>query len=173
MLSGETAKGNYPVDSVRTMHDVCQLAESVICYPAIFNELRSLTALPTLTTETIACAAVSAAHEQGAGAIVVLTTSGNSARLISKYRPYAPIIVVTRNPMAARQVHLYRGCFPFIYEKPAPAHDAALEKASPQCFSPADSAPWQEDVDHRIMWGKLVAVGHMKALSIVHYCLLV
>ncbi|KAI8343083.1 pyruvate kinase [Chlamydoabsidia padenii] len=159
MLSGETAKGNYPVESVQTMHDVCRLAESVICYPAIFNEVRSLTALPTGTTETIACAAVSAAHEQNVGAIVVLTTSGNSARLLSKYRPYAPIIVVTRNPMAARQVHLYRGCFPFIYDKPAPS-GSALPKSniSPQNFSPADSAPWQEDVDNRIMWGMTQAI---------------
>jgi pyruvate kinase len=154
MLSGETAKGNYPVESVRTMHDVCILAEAVICYPAVFNEIRSLTALPTGTTETIACAAVSAAHEQNAGAIVVLSTSGNSARLLSKYRPYAPIIVVTRNPMAARQVHLYRGCFPFIYDKPAPSHASAHTIDSPQNFSPADNAPWQEDVDNRIMWGR-------------------
>ncbi|KAI8093403.1 pyruvate kinase [Halteromyces radiatus] len=162
MLSGETAKGNYPVEAVRTMHDVCQLAESVICYPAVFNELRSLTALPTQTTETIACAAVSAAHEQDAGAIVVLTTSGNSARLISKYRPYAPIIVVTRNPMAARQVHLYRGCFPFIYPKPAtgdasstPEHLVADSpgSASVAHLTPIEYAPWQEDVDARIMWG--------------------
>ena len=106
MLSGETAKGSYPVDSVRTMHDICVLAESVLCYPAIFNEIRQLTVLPTETPETVACAAVSAAHEQSAGAIIVLTTSGNSARLVSKYRPHAPIIVVTRNPMTARQVHL-------------------------------------------------------------------
>ncbi|ORZ16375.1 pyruvate kinase [Absidia repens] len=175
MLSGETAKGNYPVESVRTMHDVCKLAESVICYPAIFNELRSLTALPTATTETIACAAVSAAHEQDAGAIVVLTTSGNTARLISKYRPYAPIIVVTRNPMAARQVHLYRGCFPYIYEKPAVpvSGQAASDTAtSPQFFSPADSAPWQEDVDNRIMWGMEQAIkygllGHKKPVIAV------
>jgi pyruvate kinase len=47
MLSGETAKGNYPIEAVRTMHDICKLAETVLCYPAVFNELRSLTPLPT------------------------------------------------------------------------------------------------------------------------------
>ncbi|KAI8375915.1 pyruvate kinase [Radiomyces spectabilis] len=159
MLSGETAKGAYPVEAVRTMHDICTLAESVLCYPAIFNELRSLTALPTETTETVACAAVSAAHEQNAGAIIVLSTSGNTARLLSKYRPRAPIVVVTRNPQTARQVHLYRGCFPFLYPKASSAPAARLSAASQQAhLSPAEYAPWQEDVDARIMWGMEQAI---------------
>lgn len=156
MLSGETAKGNYPVQAVQTMHEICKLAESVLCYPAIFNELRSLTALPTETTETVACAAVAAAHEQSAGCIIVLSTSGNSARLISKYRPQAPIIVVTRNPQTARQVHLYRGCFPFYYPKASSSAAARLSASTDanSQLSPADVAPWQEDVDSRIRWGK-------------------
>lgn len=155
MLSGETAKGNYPIEAVKTMHEICKLAETVICYPAVFNDLRSLTALPTETTETVACAAVAAAHEQSAGCIIVLTTSGNSARLISKYRPHAPIIVITRNPQTARQVHFYRGCFPFHYPKASSTAAARLSaSAHDSQFSPADNAPWQEDVDHRIKWGK-------------------
>lgn len=153
MLSGETAKGSYPVEAVRTMHDICALAESVLCYPAIFNELRSLTALPTETTETVASAAVSAANEQNAGAIIVLSTSGNSARLISKYRPKAPIVVVTRNPQTARQVHLYRGCFPLLYPKAASGQSTSRMSASAAHLSPADAAPWQEDVDARLLWG--------------------
>jgi pyruvate kinase len=153
MLSGETAKGSYPIQAVQTMHEICKLAESVLCYPAIFNELRSLTALPTETTETVACAAVAAAHEQNAGCIIVLSTSGNSARLLSKYRPHAPIIVVTRNPQTARQVHLYRGCFPFYYPKASSSAAARLSATNSQ-LSPADTAPWQEDVDSRIKWGK-------------------
>lgn len=158
MLSGETAKGSYPVEAVKTMHDICLLAESVLCYPAIFNELRSLTALPTETTETVAVAAVSAAHEQKARAIIVLSTSGNTARLLSKYRPEAPIIVVTRNPQTARQVHLYRGCFPFIYPKASSSAAASIMSASAAHLSPADVAPWQEDVDARIMWGMEQAI---------------
>lgn len=154
MLSGETAKGNYPVDAVKTMHDICKLAESVLCYPAIFNELRNLTELPTETTETVACAAVAAAHEQNAGCIIVLTTSGNSARLISKYKPNAPIVVVTRNPQTARQIHLYRGCFPFLYPKASSAITSLLNSSSQGHLSPVENAPWQEDVDHRIRWGK-------------------
>lgn len=166
MLSGETAKGSYPVEAVRTMHDICLLAESVLCYPAVFNELRQLTALPTETTETVAVAAVSAAHEQKAGAIIVLSTSGNTARLLSKYRPECPIIVITRNPQTARQVHLYRGCFPFHYPKASSKAAGGARLAIPQTtsavssahLSPAEYAPWQEDVDARIMWGMEQAI---------------
>ena len=92
MLSGETAKGAYPLLAVQMMAETCYLAEATICYPPLFNELRSLTQRPTATTETVAMAAVAAALEQNAGAILVMSTSGNSARLISKYRPSCPII---------------------------------------------------------------------------------
>ena len=74
------------------MAETCLLAEEAICYPPLYDELRNLTPLPTDTPETVAIAAVAAATEQGACAIVVLSTSGNSARLVAKYRPKVPII---------------------------------------------------------------------------------
>jgi pyruvate kinase len=74
MLSGETAKGNYPLESVSIMHETCLLAETAIPYMALFNELRSLSPRPTPTPETCAIAAVSASFEQRAGAIIVLST---------------------------------------------------------------------------------------------------
>lgn len=96
MLSGETAKGAYPILAVQMMAETCYLAESAICYPPLFNELRSLTQRPTATTETVAMAAVAASLEQNAGAILVMSTSGNTARLISKYRPSCPILTRAR-----------------------------------------------------------------------------
>lgn len=116
MLSGETAKGSYPVQSgifrfvsktsefifnsytvtmyiVQMMAETCLLAEMTICYPPLFNELRALVKRPTHTTETAAISAVSATIEQDAGAIIVMSTSGETARLISKYRPSVPILV--------------------------------------------------------------------------------
>ncbi|KAI8140351.1 pyruvate kinase [Fennellomyces sp. T-0311] len=145
MLSGETAKGAYPVETVRTMAATCELAESVICYPPLFNQLRTLTPWPTDTTETIACAAVSAAAEQNAAAIIVLSKSGHTARLAAKYRPAQPIIVVTRNEETARQSHLHRGVFPFIHR------EEVLEN-------------WQDDVERRIRFG----VKHGKAAGLIH-----
>ena len=74
------------------MAETCYLAESAICYPPLYDELRATTSRPTDTIETVAMAAVGAAIEQGAGAILVLSTSGNTARLISKFRPNVPIV---------------------------------------------------------------------------------
>lgn len=74
MLSGETAKGNYPCEAVKMMHETCLLAEVTIPHFQIFDELRNLAPRPTETSESIAMAAVSASLELNAGAIVVLTT---------------------------------------------------------------------------------------------------
>ncbi|PFH50775.1 hypothetical protein AMATHDRAFT_80624 [Amanita thiersii Skay4041] len=137
MLSGETAKGTYPIQSVLMMAETCLLAESAICYPPLYDELRSVQPRPTATAETVAIASVAAASEQSADAILVLSTSGSTARLISKYRPRVPIITVTRNEQTARQIHLHRGCYPFWYPEPRGIPDHQ----------------WQKDVDNRIRFG--------------------
>ncbi|KAI9637100.1 pyruvate kinase [Dioszegia hungarica] len=137
MLSGETAKGKYPIEAVKMMAETAFLAESAIAYQPLFDQLRALTPRPTETAETLAFSAVAAAIEQDAGAIVVLSTSGVSARLISKYRPQCPIICVTRNLQCARQMHLSRGVYPVWYPE---ARGVPAEK-------------WQVDVDNRIRFG--------------------
>jgi len=137
MLSGETAKGSYPIQSVLMMAETCLLAEQAICHPPLYDELRGLQPRPTQTAETVSIAAVAAASEQNASAILVLSTSGNTARLVSKYRPKVPIITVTRNQQTARQIHLHRGCYPFWYPEPRGV----------------EQHQWQTDVDNRIRFG--------------------
>lgn len=137
MLSGETAKGKYPEAAVAMMAETCLLAEATICYPPLFNELRVLQQKPTTTTETVAMAAVAASLEQNAGAILVMSTSGNTARLVSKYRPACPILTMTRDRTTSRQIHLHRGCYPFYYNEERPNTDEG----------------WQTDVDNRIRYG--------------------
>lgn len=148
MLSGETAKGKYPIEAVRMMAETAFLAESAISYTGLFDQLRQLTPRPTETAETLAMSAVAAAIEQDAGAIVVLSTSGVSARLLSKYRPQCPIICVTRNEQTARQLHLSRGVYPVHYPEPRGI--------------PAEK--WQIDVDNRIRFGlrSALALGVVK-----------
>ncbi|KAJ1949227.1 Pyruvate kinase, partial [Linderina macrospora] len=102
MLSGETAKGNYPLHAVRMMSDISLLAESAIAYPPLFNEIRAATSYPVTTTEATCSSAVNAALEQNAKAIICITTTGTSARMLSKYRPSIPILVVTRDYHTAR-----------------------------------------------------------------------
>lgn len=137
MLSGETAKGSYPIQSVLMMAETCLLAEAAICYPPLYDDLRTIQPRPTHTAETVAIAAVAAANEQGASALLVLSTSGETARLISKYRPRVPILTVTRNQQTSRQIHLHRGCYPFWYPEPRGIQDHQ----------------WQTDVDNRIRFG--------------------
>ena len=87
MLSGETAKGNYPKESVTMMHETCLLAEKAIPYVSHFDELRGLTPKPCDIIESCAMSAVSASLELNAGAILVLTT-----RYVLPYR-----ITITAN----------------------------------------------------------------------------
>lgn len=74
MLSGETAKGNYPKEAVTMMHETCLLAEVAVPHFNVFDELRSLCPRPAGTVEAITMAAVNASLELNAGAILVLTT---------------------------------------------------------------------------------------------------
>ena len=119
------------------MAETAYLAEGAIAYPALFDQLRQLTPRPTETAETLALSAVAASHEQNAGAIIVLSTSGVSARLLSKYRPQCPIICVSRNEQTTRQLHLSRGVYPVHFPEPRGV--------------PGDK--WQVDVDNRIRYG--------------------
>uniref|UniRef100_A0A4W6ELC2 Pyruvate kinase n=2 Tax=Lates calcarifer TaxID=8187 RepID=A0A4W6ELC2_LATCA len=131
MLSGETAKGDYPLEAVRTQHMIAREAEAAMFHRQVFEDLRRSTPYCKDPAEAIAIGAVEASFKSLASAIIVLTGSGRSAHLISRYRPRAPILAVTRNAQTARQAHLYRGIFPVLYTKPA--HDV-----------------WAEDVDMRV-----------------------
>ncbi|KAM9366628.1 pyruvate kinase PKM isoform 1-T1 [Symphorus nematophorus] len=131
MLSGETAKGDYPLEAVRTQHMIAREAEAAMFHRQVFEDLRRSTPHCKDPAEAIAIGAVEASFKSLASGIIVLTGSGRSAHLISRYRPRAPILAVTRNAQTARQAHLYRGIFPVLYTKPA--HDV-----------------WAEDVDMRV-----------------------
>ncbi|KAK9959193.1 hypothetical protein ABG768_011268 [Culter alburnus] len=131
MLSGETAKGEYPLEAVRTQHMIAREAEAAMFHRQVFEDLRRCLGHSTDPAEAIAIGAVEASFKILASAFIVLTGSGRSAHLISRYRPRAPIIAVTRNEQTARQAHLYRGIFPVFYNNPS-------------------NDVWAEDVDLRV-----------------------
>jgi len=110
--------GKYPVEAVEIMRKVCLEAEAAMFHRVVFDELRLLTPKPTLTVVTAAIAAVDAAFQQNAAAIITLTTTGRTAYVLAQYRPRCPIIAVTRDPQTARLCHLHRGVHPFHYTQP-------------------------------------------------------
>ncbi|KPL93612.1 pyruvate kinase-like protein [Sarcoptes scabiei] len=114
MLSGETAKGDYPMETVKVMSAITLEAETSINSRSLFNELCSKTAHPIDSTTAIAMAAVNTSLNSKIAAIIVLTTSGRSAQLLSKYRPRCPIIAVTGDERIGRQAYLYRGIVPCL-----------------------------------------------------------
>jgi pyruvate kinase len=115
MLSGETAKGDYPVETVQTMVAICREAESCIDYNYNFTCLRNLMRQqkPSIT-EVITSSAVRTAFDLHASLILCLTETGTTGRLVCKYRPVAPVICVTSNEQTARQLLINRASFPLV-----------------------------------------------------------
>jgi pyruvate kinase len=110
MLSGETAAGKYPIESVLTMARIAIRAEDALEYREIF--IRTAQAQQTTVTEAISQAVANSALELGAKAILTATESGYTARMVSKYRPKSPIVAVTPNDQVVRRLSLVWGVMP-------------------------------------------------------------
>lgn len=110
MLSGESAAGKYPLESVRTMAAVAAKAETMIDYDVQFNSKRALHLNDI--TEVVSQSSVNASLVLDAAALIISTESGFTARMISKYRPKAPIIAVTQNEKTLPKMSLLYGVVP-------------------------------------------------------------
>jgi len=113
MLSGETAAGKYPVEAVKTMHSLALTAE--VC----LAEYGYLQKIPfhsiNLVNETISGAATAMARDLEAVAIVSLSETGFSSRLVSKHRPECPIITITSSEKVARRLSMNWGVTALVY----------------------------------------------------------
>ncbi|CAK1546216.1 unnamed protein product [Leptosia nina] len=116
VLSAETAVGQYPIDTVACLATTCKEAEACMWSKQIFHDFVDKTPMPCDQATGAAIAAVLSAQRCIAAAIIVVTSSGKSAHIISKFRPRCPIIAVTRYGPIARQMHFWRGIVPLIYE---------------------------------------------------------
>jgi len=126
MLSGETAAGKYPVESVRTMARIAERTEAALNYREIFHRLSN--AQEISVTEAISQAVAKSALDLNANAIITATESGYTARMVSKYRPKAPIIAVTPNEDVMRRMALNWGVLPVKGEH-VPSTDIMFEMA--------------------------------------------
>lgn len=115
MLSGETAAGKYPVEAVRTMELIAYTTEGNIDYRHEFDNRRE--DMNTTIAEGIAHAAVTTAHDLNAKAIIAVTKRGQTARLISKFRPAVPILGCTTDEVNQRKMNMSWGVTPFVIDE--------------------------------------------------------
>ncbi len=116
MLSGESASGRYPIESVEMMDRIVGAAESAMrqSFPRIGSgEAMKLPAEFPDVTCGVACRA---ARESGAVLIVAFTLTGTTARLLSRYRPSVPIIAFSPNQEVRRRLSLLWGVMPRVLE---------------------------------------------------------
>jgi pyruvate kinase len=112
MLSGETAAGNYPVEALKTMVKITICAEADIDYKKRFRQ-QEATIKPDIT-DAISRGTVTTAYDLNAPIIITVTTSGKTARMVSKYRPSCPIMGCTTDPAICRQLNMAWGVVPLL-----------------------------------------------------------
>jgi len=136
MLSGETAAGPYPVDAVKVMASVSMEAENYLDYTELFHKLMGKMPVPMSTQESIASSSVRSAQKTEAKLIITLSRFGQTARLVAKYRPSVPVLMVcipadhtpearTQAERVARSALCVRGVAPIIA-------DVCLQDALPK-----------------------------------------
>ena len=130
MLSGETAAGKYPVEAVKQMAKIAEETEKHINYAKRFNnanvKLKSI-------TDVISHSAVNASFLQKIKSIVVFTNSGESARMVSRFRPSSTILGATPDEKVFRQLELSWGVLPVL----TPVYNSTDEMIWMRCL-PAD-----------------------------------
>ncbi|ANB62178.1 pyruvate kinase (plasmid) [Anoxybacillus amylolyticus] len=112
MLSGETAAGLYPVEAVKTMHRIALRTEQALQYRDLLAQRTKQSG--TTITDAIGQSVAHTALNLDVAAIVTPTVSGQTARMISKYRPKAPIVAVTSSDAVSRKLALVWGVYPQV-----------------------------------------------------------
>ena len=126
MLSGETAAGAYPVEALKTMSAIAERTENEVHYRD--NRLTDAAGQISVSDAT-AHAACLTAKDVNASAIVTVSESGNTARLLSKYRPSQPIIACVMDEQVQRQLSISWGITPLMMDL-ATSTDELIEKST-------------------------------------------
>lgn len=113
MLSGETANGQHPIEAAKIMSEICEATENHIGYRERREKL-FLTEVNYTITNTISKEAVYCAEILHAKAIITPTETGNTARVISKYKPTVPIYALSADESVVRKMMIYFAVTPFL-----------------------------------------------------------
>ena len=125
MLSGETAAGKYPVEAVKTMATIAKRTEETLDYDRLLNKNDRSNAT---VTHAISHATCTTAVDLDASAIITSTSSGHTARMVSKCRPKCPIIATTNDERVMRRLALTWGVYP-VKSEIAGNTDEVIENA--------------------------------------------
>ena len=125
MLSGETAAGKYPVEAVKTMATIAKRTEETLDYDKLLNKNSRNNAT---VTGAISHATCTTAVNLNASAIITSTSSGHTARMVSKCRPKCPIIATTNDERVMRRLALSWGVYP-VKSEIAGNTDEVIENA--------------------------------------------
>lgn len=131
MLSGETAAGAYPVEALKMMVRIAERTEADIDYRKRFF-IHDRKANPDIT-DAISHATCTTAHDLNARAIVTVTKSGRSARMISRYRPDCDIIGCAISEKVTRQLNMSWGVMPVLLEEKEEVFEL-FEYAAGECM---------------------------------------
>jgi len=130
MLSGETAAGKYPLEAVKTMANIAKITEDSLNYAEILK-VKGVGKEKNVT-DAISHATCTSAHDLGASAIITATSSGYTARMVSKFRPKAPILVTTTKEKVLRKMALTWNTYPVLVREALSTDeifDISIEKA--------------------------------------------
>ena len=120
MLSGESANGKYPLESVTTMATIDKNAQTLLNE---YGRLNSDSFERNSKTEVMASAVKDATNSMDIKLVVTLTKTGHTARLISKYRPNADILALTFDELTERGLMLNWGVIPMLTDAPSSTDD--------------------------------------------------
>ncbi len=120
MLSGETAVGAYPVEAVKTMVRIALRAEADIRNIRGFSRANTTS---TDVTNAISHATVTSAHDLNASAIITVSKSGSTVRILSRYRPACVIVGCTTSKQVWRQLALSWGTVPLMIQEESNTDD--------------------------------------------------
>ncbi len=125
MLSGETAAGKYPLEAVAMMDQIASYTEEQSDYWAAFEQQKIYTGPSVANAVSHACCLT--AKDLKAKAIIAVTHSGRTARLLSRFRPASPIIATTVSQKAFYQLALSWGVIPYIVDEKTNTDDVFEE----------------------------------------------
>lgn len=144
MLSGETAVGKYPIETLRVMKSIIVEAEEDFSYRTFFDNHAKLVFHDVPSAVTMAT--VKAAYTSHAQAIFTFTSRGSTARLLSRLRPSMPIVAMTPNEKCYHQMAVNWGVVPILGE-----HETSL----PQAFASISTRALEEQI---VSYGDLVVL---------------